>query len=92
MADDMVGLYKRIVKGLYPKLPCKYSDDLCSVIEACLKVAPTKRPRASALLALKSVRRRLHHDKNHEEEKEKGEIIALKDGLIKTIRCGKDLS
>jgi len=27
-ADDMAGLYKRVIKGLYPKIPNHFSNDL----------------------------------------------------------------
>ena len=35
-ADDMSGLYKRVVKGVYPKIPKHFSMDLSLLIKALL--------------------------------------------------------
>ena len=37
-AEDMEGLYKKVVRGLYPKIPSHFSQDLCNVIRALLQV------------------------------------------------------
>lgn len=39
-ARDMKGLYNRVIKGVYPKIPAKFSSDLSSMIAALLKVEP----------------------------------------------------
>lgn len=43
-ARDMKGLYNRVIKGVYPKIPAKYSSDLSSMVAALLKVEPKQRP------------------------------------------------
>jgi NIMA (never in mitosis gene a)-related kinase len=43
-AADMDGLYKRVVKGRYNKLPSHYSVDLNNVVRMMLQVQPNKRP------------------------------------------------
>ena len=40
----MEGLYKKIVKGTYPKIPNTYSPDLNLVIKTLLQVQPNARP------------------------------------------------
>ena len=35
-AQDMNGLYKRVCKGVYPKIPNKYSEDLAMIIRCLL--------------------------------------------------------
>ena len=35
-ADDMEGLYKKVIRGLYPKIPSHFSQDLGNVIRALL--------------------------------------------------------
>lgn len=35
-AEDMEGLYKKVIKGYYPKIPNNYSQDLAKVIRALL--------------------------------------------------------
>jgi len=37
-AEDMAGLYKRVVKGIYPKIPSHYSRDLDTVVKMLLVV------------------------------------------------------
>ncbi len=39
-AEDMEGLYKKVTRGYYPKIPSHYSQDLNNVIRALLQVAP----------------------------------------------------
>ena len=46
-AQDMDGLYKKVIAGAYPKLPGHYSIDLSNVIRRMLKVNPDKRPTCS---------------------------------------------
>ena len=45
-AKDMKGLYNRVIKGVYPKIPQMFSADLSSMIASLLKVDPKKRPSA----------------------------------------------
>ncbi len=37
-AEDMEGLYKKVIKGYYPKIPTNYSSELAKVIRALLQV------------------------------------------------------
>jgi NIMA (never in mitosis gene a)-related kinase len=37
-ADDMEGLYKKIIKGNYPKIPSLYTSELSHVIRALLQI------------------------------------------------------
>ena len=43
-AEDMEGLYKKVIRGYYPRIPTHYSQDLNNVIRALLQVAPHLRP------------------------------------------------
>ena len=43
-ARDMKGLYNKVIKGVYPKIPQTFSSDLASMIATLLKVDPKKRP------------------------------------------------
>lgn len=43
-AKDMKGLYQRVMKGVYPKIPAHYSSDLNMVLKLMLQVDPKKRP------------------------------------------------
>jgi NIMA (never in mitosis gene a)-related kinase len=37
-ADDMAGLYKKVIKGAYPKIPTHFSSGLEQTIKALLIV------------------------------------------------------
>ena len=37
-AEDMEGLYKKVIRGYYPKISSTYSQDLSNVIRALLQV------------------------------------------------------
>lgn len=43
-ADDMEGLYKKVMKGSYPKIPSKYSSELAGMIKSLLQTDPRMRP------------------------------------------------
>ena len=49
-AEDMDGLYKKVIKGQYSKIGNGYSDDLSNVIKMMLQVNPSNRPNAKQLL------------------------------------------
>ena len=49
-ARDMKGLYNRVIKGVYPKIPSQYSSDLSSMIASLLIVDPKKRPSTEQIL------------------------------------------
>ena len=35
-AEDMEGLYKKVIRGIYPKIPSHFSSDLSNTIKALL--------------------------------------------------------
>lgn len=37
-ADDMAGLYKKVIKGIYPKIPSHFSSDLNNAVKATMVV------------------------------------------------------
>ena len=49
-AEDMQGLYKKVNKGIYPKIPKIFSKDLSLLIKMMLQVDPNKRPSCDDLL------------------------------------------
>lgn len=40
----MQGLYNKVLKGVYPKIPSHYSTDLNAMIKSLLQVTPANRP------------------------------------------------
>ena len=49
-AKDMKGLFAKVTKGVYPKIPSQYSSDLSGMISNLLQVDPKKRPSAEQIL------------------------------------------
>jgi len=43
-AEDMEGLYRKVLRGMYPRIPSHYSSDLSEVIASLLQVNPRHRP------------------------------------------------
>ena len=50
-AEDMDGLYKKVIKGQYSKIGDNYSKQLAQVIKNMLQVNPGNRPDAAQLLS-----------------------------------------
>jgi len=78
-ASNMKGLYNKVIKGEYSRIPISYSDDLSKVIDMCLQVIPAKRPTAAQLLTKKEVV--LHLRENGYEEEKKGSSMNLLDTI-----------
>lgn len=51
-AQDMNGLYKKVLKGAYPEIPKKYTKDLADVIMRMLSVEPRLRPSCETILEM----------------------------------------
>ena len=49
-AADMQGLYKKVLKGNYPKIPRNYSEDLAYIVKSLLQVSPHMRPKCGNVL------------------------------------------
>ena len=43
-ASDLQSLYKKVVAGLFERIPMVYSSELANVIGSLLKVDPSRRP------------------------------------------------
>ena len=48
----MEGLYRKVMRGVYPKIPSVYSECLGKAIDSCLRLDPSKRPSAKDLLQI----------------------------------------
>ena len=43
-ADDMQGLYKKVIKGKFPRIPDHFSQEMATVIKFMLQISPNYRP------------------------------------------------
>lgn len=62
----MQGLYKKVLKGIYPKIPNIYSSDLAHVVKTLIQVNPQLRPSCEKILDMPIVRKKI--DKIFPEE------------------------
>ena len=78
-AKDMKGLYSKVIKGEYTRIPDRYSDHLSNIIDMWLRVNPSKRKTAAQLLRTKEIV--LHLRENKIEEKLSDKSINLLDTI-----------
>ena len=85
-AQDMEGLYNKVCKGQYSKIPDRFSDDLFQVVQFLLQVNPSIRPSCEDILNHEAVKKRIEYFKSFAGEDENEDIC-----LLKTIRMPKNL-
>lgn len=90
-AEDMEGLYKKVVRGSYARIPTQYSQDLSNMIRWLLQTDPNLRPNcgthlinADKILAMASVTKHLSEKTLIEPDEGVPE-------LLKTIRVPKNI-
>jgi NIMA (never in mitosis gene a)-related kinase len=84
-AEDMEGLYKKVLRGYYPRIPTHYSQDLSNIIRALLQVSSHLRPSCDRILQLPAIVKRME-DKHLTEVEEDQQTM-----LLNTIRVPKNL-
>jgi len=47
---DMDHLFKRVCKGIFPRIPEHYSNDIWAIVQLMLRVEPEKRPDTNQLI------------------------------------------
>lgn len=72
---SMKGLCRKVMKGIYPKIPSNYSKDLASMISTLLNVSASKRPSCKQILHMPSVDEHLLEEENLEITQELMETI-----------------
>ncbi|CAI2364232.1 unnamed protein product [Moneuplotes crassus] len=78
---SMQGLCKKVMKGIYPSLPSRYSKDLSTMIATLLNVSATKRPSCSQILHMPACEEHLLEEENYEISQE----------LLNTIKLPRNL-
>ena len=91
--EDMEDLFKKVIRGYYPRIPPHYSSDLNTAIKLLLQVTPGLRPESSAILQLPIIQKRyffyLRIRFNENLLIEADDEISL---LLKTIRIPKNIN
>eukprot|EP00929_Paragymnodinium_shiwhaense_P097306 TRINITY_DN5903_c0_g3_i1.p1 TRINITY_DN5903_c0_g3~~TRINITY_DN5903_c0_g3_i1.p1 ORF type:complete len:555 (+),score=122.87 TRINITY_DN5903_c0_g3_i1:232-1896(+) len=83
-AEDMEGLYRKVLKGQYPRIPSQYSHDLSEAIGTLLQVNPRHRPTVDQLLETPVMRR-------HSPNNLAGDVISENGyDLLATIKFPKN--
>ena len=58
-AENMEGLYKKVIKGVYDKIPVRYSSDLSECLKMMLHLQPSHRGDCAKLLLIPHIREKL---------------------------------
>ena len=87
-AQDMEGLYKRVIKGQYNKIPDRFSNELFKIVQFLLQVNPMMRPSCDQILNHPIVQKRIEYFKSFSLNRENSNNNT---GLLKTIHMPKSL-
>ena len=90
-AQDMEGLYKRVIKGQYSKIPERFSNDLFQIIQFLLQVNPNQRPSCDQILHHPIIQKRIEYFNSISGDKENKNINENNKVLLKTIHMPKNL-
>jgi len=91
-ASDMEGLYKKVTKGQYSKIPELFSNDLSQIIQFLLQVNPKLRPNCDQILNHPIIKKRIEYFNiiNGDKESINGNNFKNKK-LLKTIHMPRNL-
>ena len=81
----MQGLYNKVIKGFYNKIPNFYSNDLSDIVNLLLQVDSNKRPSCENLLKNPIILKRIEYFNNFNSNEEED------NSLLKTITIPKNL-
>ena len=87
-AKSMEELYKKVMRGNYPRIPTKYSEDLSDAIKLMIQVEAGARPSCEELLKMPMITKRIEFFNNNKDidiTEEQNESINKKFELLKTI-------
>ena len=90
-AQDMEGLYKRVIKGQYSRIPDRFSNDLFQIVQFLLQVNPKSRPSCDQILNHPIVQKRIEYFKSISGDKENNNNSGNSKSLLKTIHMPKNL-
>ena len=90
-AENMEGLYNKVIKGQYEKICDKYSKDISDMLKFLFKVRPTERPSCGQILKHPAVIKRLEFFRA-QAGSENVDFDDMDEGvLLRTIRIPKNI-
>ena len=86
-AKSMEELYKKVMRGIYPKISSKYSIDLSDALKLMIQVESGARPTCEELLKMPMILKRFEFFKENKdlESEEQNNLLNKKMELLKTI-------
>ena len=93
-AQSMEELYKKVMRGIFPKISSKYSEDLSDVLKLMIQVEVGARPSCDELLKMPMIYKRIeffNENKDLDINNEQMDSINQKFQLLKTINVPKKL-
>jgi len=88
-AQSMEALNKVVQKGIYPKIPSIYSEDIANFIKVMLQINPKKRPSCEEILKLTIIKKKIEELDLDEDGSEKQCLMGSQ--LLGTIQVPKNL-
>ena len=85
-AQNMEGLYNKVCKGQFSRIPDKFSDDLYKVVQFLLQVNPVSRPSCEQILNHPIIQKRIEYFKSFAGDDDTEDKC-----LLKTIHMPKNL-
>ena len=85
-AQNMEGLYKKVIKGIYNKIPDNYSSDLSDIVNLLIQVDCNKRPSCDNLLKNPIIMKRIEYFNNFNHDDINEDNL-----LLKTINIPKNI-
>ena len=85
-AKDMEGLFNKVCKGQFSRIPDRFSDDLFKIVQYLLQVNSIQRPSCEQILQHPIVLKRIEYFKSFGSEEENDDKC-----LLKTIHMPKNL-
>jgi len=85
-AENMEGLYNKVIRGQYKKISNKFSQDLAEIVGLLIQVDPNNRPSCDELLNNPIIRKRIEYFKAFAGDEDNEDLA-----LLKTINIPKNL-
>ena len=90
----MQGLYKKVIKGKYPRIPDHFSQEMATVIKFMLNVSPSYRPTCDQILSLpiiESLIKKFFPEETQSQDMPNIHNQEGNDNMLKTIRLSKNI-